>query len=1098
MKLIYIFGISLIFSILPLSLNAQNTRVTLNMVAVPLNDVLNEIEKKSEYTFLLNQEFVDVKRTVTAVYTDTPISEILDDLFRGQNINVVTSGKQIVLTPISQDPAVKIQPRQITGKVTDAKNGEPLPGVTILVKGTTSGSITGIDGSYSIMVQSAADILVFSYLGYETREVSTAGNNVLNIQLSEVAIELESVVVTALGVRREEKALGYSVQKMEGEAIQTVKLADPTSTLTGKISGLMIKNSTNFGTDPVITLRGENPLIVVDGVPYYNISINDISPDDIKSIDVLKGPTASALYGYRGANGAIMVTTIRGNEQKGMKVSFNSSTMFNLGFIVTPKTQTSYSSGYNGKYADDYIWGDKLDIGRTATLWDPYEMVWKENTPLVSKGKDNLKNFQELGYVTNNNISIVNQTENGSIRSSISYINNKGQFPNQYLSKYNYSLGGEIKLDKLTLESNFSYSKHSSPNIRGSQYSGGYLYNIIGWVGAEWDIRDFTNYWLVKDESQNWFNMEWYDNPYFIANEVIKTMDRDVLNGFVTASYKVSSWMKVLLRTGLDSYIDRNVSRNPISARNAWSNLGYYSEEKYTGWSINNDLILSVDKTFGKFRVEGLFGGTIFYKKDDYFNAYTKGGLSIPGYYSLKASVDPIGWDTWIRPQQVNSLYSRISLSYGSIAYLDVTGRKDWPSTLNVSYFYPSVGSSLILSELLPEMNWLDLWKIRGSWTMSKKPAGVFEINNAYEVVNEVWSGYNSAYLPDVLKGSGYGPETAQTYEFGTSAHFFGNRANIDVTMYRKRMYDFLIEAPLSDATGYSSSYINSDEVWMNKGLEIMAGITPVKTDDLRWDLRFNWSKDVTVYSQLDSVYSEDQMWIKVGERVDAFTTTDWIRDPDGNLINRNGYPIRSNYESVVGYLNPDWIWGFNTSLTWKNLAFSLSVDGRMGGSSFSRLDALLWNSGAHYLTDTQYRYDEVVNGEKTYIGPGVKVISGTVTYDSYGNITSDTREYAPNDVAVSYESYIRSHYYMGAWSWCSQDILDETFLKLREVSVTYTVPRAISEKLKLDDLAISLVGQNLLYWGKEYKMTDPDYGQTWDLVSPSIRYAGVNIRFNF
>jgi hypothetical protein len=198
-----------------------------------------------------------------------------------------------------------------------------------------------------------------------------------------------------------------------------------------------------------------------------------------------------------------------------------------------------------------------------------------------------------------------------------------------------------------------------------------------------------------------------------------------------------------------------------------------------------------------------------------------------------------------------------------------------------------------------------------------------------------------------------------------------------------------------------------------------------------------------------------------------------------------------------MGYSNPDWIWGLNTSLTYKNLMFSCSVDGRVGGLSFSRLDALLWNSGAHIDTDNEWRYDEVVNGLKNYIGPGVKVVSGTVTYDTYGNITSDTRVYAPNDVEVSYENYVKDHYQQGAWSWCSQNILDETFIKLREVSITYLVPKKVSDKLRIKDSSVSIIGQNLFYWGKEYKLADPDYGVTWDLVSPSIRYMGLNIKFN-
>mgnify|MGYP002344171074 CR=1 FL=1 len=1087
---------------IPNSLMAQSTKITLNLVDTPLNDILNEIEKKSDYSFLVNQKLIDLTRKADAVYVDTPIIDILNALFQDMNVDIVTIDKQIILTPAKTEPTKQaIPPKKISGKVTDAKTGEPLVGLTVQVKGTLVGTTTTLEGLYAIEVKTEDAVLVFSYLGYKSQEFEVGGITELDVVMQETATELESVVVTALGVKREEKALGYSVQKVNGETIQTIKVSDPTTSLTGKVAGLMIRNSTNFGTAPDVKLRGENPLIVIDGVPSANTSINDISPDDIKSIDVLKGATASALYGYRGANGAVMITTVRGSKARGLTVSINSSTLLNLGFVTIPKTQKSYSSGFNGKYGDDYVWGDKLDIGRTARLWDPYEMMWKDSTPLVSKGKDNLKNFQQLGYILNNNISIVNQGENGSIRSSISHVYNQGQFPNQRLNKITYYLGGNLDLGKFSLESNLSYSKHISPNIRGNQYSGGYLYNLIGWLGAEWDLKEYSNYWMVEDEQQNWFNNEWYDNPYFIANEVIQSADRDILNGFVMASYKFTPWMKLSLRTGLDFYIDRYISRNPISARNAWSELGYYKDEKNTGYSNNNDLILSAEKQYGNFRIDGLVGGTIFITRDDYFNAYTQGGLSVPGFYSLRASVDPIGWNTSIERRQVNSLYGRVTGSWKSLVYLDVTGRNDWSSTLseeNRSYFYPSVAGSVVLSELLQNVSWLDLWKVRTSWTMSKTPAGIYDINANYIVNNEVWGGYNSAYYPSELRGSDIRPQTAQTFEVGTAAIFLKNRLRFDVAVYRKRIYDFLASAPISDATGFYSKYVNTDEERMKKGVEIMLGVTPVQSGDWRWSVDFNWSKDATYYLKLDEQYTPDELWIKEGERVDFYTVRDWEKDPSGNLINVNGFPVRSQFYTVEGYTNPDWIWGFISNLKYKNFNFGFALDGRVGGVSFSRLDALLWNSGAHIGTDNQWRYDEVVNGLKNYVGPGVKVIAGSVTYDSYGNITNDTREYAPNDVEVSYESYMRSHYALGAWSWCSQDILDETFIKLREISLSYQVPAKVSEMLKMKDLALSLIGQNIFYWGKEFKNTDPDYGETWDMVSPSLRYVGFNLKATF
>jgi TonB-linked SusC/RagA family outer membrane protein len=1101
MRKILQYAVFCLFFLLTGSIYAQSARISLNLVNVPLNDVLNEIEKKSDYTFVVNQKDIDLTKKVDAVYTDTSIKDILSDLFNARDFEISVIETQIVINQKIKGQQLDDFPKKINGKIQDDANNEPLPGASIVVKNRAKGTISDVDGNFIIEVYSPEDTLVISFIGYTTQEIRCGNMNFLDVRMNESYVQMGDVVVTALGIKREEKAIGYAVQKVDGESMKTIKVSDPTTSLTGKVSGLMVKNSTNFGTAPVITLRGENPLIVIDGVPTANTTLDDISPDDIQSIDVLKGATASALYGYRGASGAIMVTTVRGNRIKGLNVSINSSTMFTAGFTVFPETQRSYSSGYNGKYADDYIWGDKLDIGRTATLWDPFEMVWKDSVPLTSKGRNNLQNFQEQGYLLNNNISIINQGENGSLRASVSYVNDKGQFPNQKMNKITYSIGGDMKLKKLTLESNITYSKHSSPNIRGSQYSGGFLYNLIGWLGAEWDVREYKNYWMVKDEKQNWFNNEWYDNPYFLANEVITTADRDLFNGFVLANYQFTPWLKLSLRSGLDFYLNRYSSRNPVSARNAWDYYGYFEDEESNGYSVNNDLILSFDKTFGDFRVEAMGGGTIYFTRDDYFSANTQGGLSVPGFYSLYASVDPINWESSLHRRQANSLFGRGTIAWRNLIYLDLTGRNDWSSTLSEderSYFYPSVAGSFVISELLPKTKWLDFWKVRASWTLSKTPAGVYDINSNYIVNNEVWGGYNSAYYPTELRGSDIRPQAAQTAEYGTALVFLKNRIRFDFTYYRKRIYDFLASATISEATGFYTKYVNTEEERVNKGMEIIFGVTPALNEDWKWIVNFNWSRDLTYFYQLDEQYSPDQPWVKVGERIDYFALRDWVFDPDGNLVHVNGFPIVSDYQSVIGYTNPDGIWGMNTELKYKNLVLMFSLDGRIGGLSFSRLDALLWNSGAHTGTDNTWRYDEVVNGLTNYVGDGVKVVSGTVEYDTYGQIISDTRVFAPNDVQVSYENYTRNYYYTGAWSWNSQDILDETFIKLRELSITYHVPVKFARKLLMKDFAVSLVGQNLFFWGKEYKIADPDYGYTWDLVSPSLRYIGMNLKANF
>ena len=340
--------------------------------------------------------------------------------------------------------------------------------------------------------------MVISFIGYVTKNIAVGHKEIFNITLLEDSRKLDEVVVTALGIKREEKALGYAVQKVKGDNLTIVKSVDVGTAITGKIAGLNVQNSSEFNEAPSMQLRGETPLLVVDGVPYGNITLRDIASDDIESIDVLKGATASALYGSRGGSGAIMVTTKRGKEE-GLNVSINSNTMFDAGFLRLPEVQTSYSTGMNGKYnSEDFVWGDKMDIGRTAIQWDPIGMEWKD-MPLISKGKNNFKNFLEQSIVTNNNISVVQKGKYGSVRTSLTHIYNKGQYPNTKLNKLTYTVSGDMKWKDLTFEGGLTYNKRFYPNNEGTGYgTGGYIYSMLVWTGTDLDIRDYKNYWLRK------------------------------------------------------------------------------------------------------------------------------------------------------------------------------------------------------------------------------------------------------------------------------------------------------------------------------------------------------------------------------------------------------------------------------------------------------------------------------------------------------------------------------------------------------------------------------------------------------------------------
>lgn len=458
-----------------------------------------------------------------------------------------------VQTAINQQSKIKI-----TGTVVD-QAGIPIIGANITVKNQTgTGTITDIDGRFTLEVP-ANSTLSISYIGYKNQEIRVTSSKPLTIKLQDDAEVLDEVVVTALGIKREEKALGYAVQKVSGDQLTTIKSVDVTSGLNGKIAGLKVENSTEFNEAPNLKLRGESPLIVIDGVPYKNMSLRDIASDDIESIDVLKGATASALYGARGGSGAVMITTKRGKEE-GLRVTVNSSTMFNAGYLKLPEVQTSYSSGKNGIYNDNssYVWGAKLDVGNEAMQYNPYTQE-REMTELTSRGKNNLKNFQELSFITNNNVSVTQKGKYGSIRTSLTHVYNKGQWPNEKLNKITYTVSGDMKYKKFSSEAGITYNKRFYPNMGGSSYHGtGYIYNLLVWSGSEYDIRDYKNYWKIKDEQSNWWDRGgWYDNPYYIANELTSSDNYDVVNAFVNASYDITSWLKLSLRSGADMYTEK-------------------------------------------------------------------------------------------------------------------------------------------------------------------------------------------------------------------------------------------------------------------------------------------------------------------------------------------------------------------------------------------------------------------------------------------------------------------------------------------------------------------------------------------------------------
>lgn len=1082
----------------------QGKTVKISESKISLSQLIKKIESQVSAEFVYKSEDLRAYKNLT-VEKEGTVTDVLNSVLEGTGLKVQLKGDVYVIS--KKAPKAKVlkskqkQSQEVKGTVTD-EDGNTLPGVSVVVKGTTIGVTTAIDGNYVLKCSESAKILVFSFVGMKKQEIDLNGRSIVDIVLVQDNMGLDEVVVTALGIKRSEKSLGYSVQKVDGDAMQKVKGVDVATSLTGKVAGLNILNSTEFYEEPIIELRGERPLIIIDGIPYSNLSMRDVASDDIEEMSVLKGASASALYGARGSSGAIMITTKKGAKKNGLTISVNSNTMFNAGYLAKPEVQTSYSEGDNSKYNSiEYIWGDKMDIGREYEQWDPISKSYK-TSELVSKGKNNLKNFQELSFITNNNVSLAQKGDNGSFRTSLTHVYNKGQFPNAKMNKITYSIGGELKVgEKFKVESNFTYNKRWAPNISGTGYNKqGYIYQMLIWSGANYDIRDYRDYWITPDEEQNWHFQDWTDNPYLQAYEKLQSVDEDKFNGFVSVNYQVTPWAKIILRSGLDYYVDRETKRNPIGIKSTrgWNEKGLFRVDEDKGFSSNSDLLLMLEKEVGKFRFDGVLGGSLYYKEDNNFYASTKNGISIPGFYSLKGSVEDAYVSTNVWKKQVNSLFAKASFSYKSALFLDITGRNDWSSTLpkdSRSYFYPSAGLSAIVTEMIDFKEvapWLSFWKFRGSWAVSKKDLGIYATNNTYSTTTGAWDSFNKASYPTSLKDYSIKPSTERTFEYGTVVNFLNNRIRFDLTYYNKLMYNRTIWADISEASGFGSKLVNTEEELERKGWEVSLGVTPIKNKNLRWDMNMNWSKSHVYYNKLDPNHTADKYWIGVGERKDVYATSDYERTPDGQrIVKANGYPLKSDYDSKIGYYEPDWIWGLTNTIKYKNLTFLMSFDGRVGGLSYSSTNARMWQSGAHIDSDNKYRHEEVVNGQSIYSVDGMVVLSGDVIRDDYGRIVEDNREFAKNEKVISYESY-NKYYGTGP-----QNILDETFIKLRELSISYNLPNDMVSKLGMKEASVSFVGQNLFMWAKEYRFADPDIASD-DLNSPSIRYIGANVKLIF
>lgn len=1017
---------------------------------------------------------------------------------------------------------IAIAQEKRTGKVVDAQTGEALIGVTVVIQGTQQGTLTDVDGNFSINAYND-QVLELSYIDYKTSVVPVGTQTNMQIGMQVTAKGLNEIVITALGIKKEKQALGYSVQDLDGQKLEKVKQSNAITSLTGKIAGLTIKNNGDLFQNPDLSLRGEKPLIVVDGIPDRTADIWRVNSDDIENISVLKGATASALYGSVGRSGAIMITTKKGKEGK-LTVTFNNSTMFQTSFLRTPDRQTTYGNGNQGVYAyvdgsgggtegGGWIWGPKLDQLDPSTP-SGYVETTQYNSPidpatgklipipLLSKGKDNVKNFFRTGVIQANNVAVDWGNDKASYRLSLANQYQKGTVPNTDLNNTSFSIGGTLTPnDKFRLSSNLTYNRQFTDNFPEVGYGPtNYLYNLLLWTGSDVDIRDLRNYWVPGKEGvqQRNYNISYYNNPYFQAYEYLRGYDKNNVFGNYNLSYEFLEGISFKANGGINYYGLNRTYKEPKSY------IGYGAKSR-GNFTVTNESFFDITTDFG-FKVERelmdglLLSGEVAYSRYrrnyNYMRSATD-GLTIPGFYNLDNNAGPtlIGSNREEK-EGIDSFYGFVDLSYDSTYFLSLTGRNDKVSTLptqNNSFFYPSASASVVLSNILEMPQWIDFGKVRGSWARvseGKIGSNPYSHIQGYEK-GTTWDGHPSTYFGNTLISSDLKPQTSDSWEVGTYFRFLNNRIGIDLTYYQTKDYNNLIYMPVSSTTGYANMLVNGDE-FKRKGFEVVLDVTPIKTEDWKWVSSINLSKYNKYLTKLSNGRTQTEGYIKEGDRNDGIYIWQYETDGQGNVVYDNGYPVWDPHLRFIGHSDSNWTYGWTNTITYKDFTLNFTLDGRIGGVMFSQTNQKMWWGGVDPGTVTSWR-DDANTGLATYIAPGVKVISGEITYDISGNIVEDTRVFAENDVAVNYNSYMQTtsnnplknyHYY-------KQD-----FIKLRDITLTYQLKQEKLAKTPFSSLSFSFIGSNL-WIASKIKNVDPDSGRD-ALQTPTMRSIGFNINAKF
>lgn len=1054
----------------------------------------------------------------------------------------------------------------VRGIVTTEEDGEPVIGASVIVKGTALGTVTDVNGRFELSgFPPSATRLLISYISLMAKEVAIAPQ--VSVTLKSDTHLLDEVVVTALGISREKKALGYTAQEVKQNALVQGKDNNLLNSLSGKIAGVRITNTQGDVGSSRIVIRGETsiagenqPLFIVDGIPVDNSQLNarssgrdfknaiaDLNPEDIKTLTVLKGPNAAALYGARAAHGAIVITTKGGDKrQKGIGITLHSSTQ--VSFVATlPEFQNLFGQGAGGRfsYVDgkgagvndgvDESWGPRLDIGLLIPQFDsPLDADGNRvATPWVSH-PNNVRDYFRMGISTNNGISVARGDDKYQFRVGYNYEKQVSIVPDAGTNKTNISLNTDYHLAKwIVVGATANYIVYTAPSLPGSATpSGSNVRSNSPMLQFLWFGRQVDTNSLKADYTRNW-NSSYYDNPFWSASYNTQSQERHRLIGDLHAEFRLTDGLHVRFRTSTDWYNDRRKSKVKWGSAGAGSPYGSYAEDAYTVKENNTEVLATYIKQLNKnWGIDALLGFNV--RNKQYENNYQAAPrLAVADLYTLTNSRDPLTSSNDFYRLRQYGLYGSIQLDYRRWAFLNITGRNDWSSTLpvdNNSYFYPSVTASVLLSEAFgwrsKAVNYL---KIRGGWSQVGADANPYQLATVF-TSETAFNGNPLQSSSTIGMNPNLKPEKTSSIEAGFEAAFWDNRLYLDFTYYKTDSRNQILKLATTAASGYTSQVRNAGHI-RNRGYEIQLGAVPIQTSKgFRWNLDLNYGANSSKVVKLDDeglitsyqLYSSGiQILASVGEAYGTLFGTSYVRDANGNVVvDANGLPKISTTNKTLGKFTPDWTGGISNTFSYRSLSLSFLIDASVGGSIFSNTNKTGKYTGvlANTLSGRDaehgglwYYTDAMGNNVRLSESPSYSVSSDGLYYAQVNGqstrvyqdgimVEGVTESGSKNEEVVSAEKY-----YHRIYSIAEANVYDASYVKLREVALSYRLPRLWTQKLHLQEASVTLTGRNLWTIYKSVPNIDPESALTTGNAQgveayslPTTRSFGVNLSVKF